>query len=161
MIPEAAVFTLIRSDAPAIETRITADDIRAKGDIGQTTLQEAIASRKPELAAWLVERGVDLDNRDRSGFTALHYAMEYQYYPLAEKLIRAGADVNATNKHGNGALWTAVMSARGDYALVDLLLAHGADPDTRNRAGKSPLDLAIDMGNAQLIEKLRHAGKAV
>ena len=56
MIPEAAVFTLIRSDAPAIETRITADDIRAKGDIGQTTLQEAIASRKPELAAWLVSR---------------------------------------------------------------------------------------------------------
>ena len=87
--------------------------------------------------------------------------MEYQYYPLAEKLIRAGADVNATNKHGNGALWTAVMSARGDYALVDLLLAHGADPDIRNRAGKSPLDLAIDMGNAQLIEKLRHAGKAI
>ncbi|WP_448661571.1 ankyrin repeat domain-containing protein [Sphingomonas sp. CJ20] len=161
MIPEAPVFTLIRSDTPAIESRISAEDIRAKGDIGQTTLQEAIANRKPELASWLVERGVDLDNRDRSGYTALHYALEYQYFPLAEQLIRAGADVNATNKHGNAALWTAVMSARGDYALVDLLLAHGADPNSRNKVGKSPLDVAIELGDPKLIERLRNASKTV
>jgi len=109
---------------------------------------------------WFVGRGVDLENRDRSGYTALHYALEYKFYPLAELMIHAGADVGAPNKHGNAALWTAVMNARGDYGLVDLLLARGADPDARNRVGKSPLDLAIDIADPQLVERLQRSFEA-
>jgi ankyrin repeat protein len=160
MATEAAIFTLIRTDVPEIEARITADDFWATGDNGQTVLQEAIASRRPDLAMWLVGRGIDLENRDRSGYTALHYALEYQFYPLAELMILAGADVGTPNKHGNAALWTAVMNAKGDYALVDLLLARGADPDARNRVGKSPLDLAITLDDSPLVERLQRKSAA-
>lgn len=160
MATEAAIFTLIRTNVPEIEGRITADDISATGDNGQTVLQEAIASRRPDLAMWLVGQGVDLENRDRSGYTALHYALEYQFHALVERLIHAGADVGAPNKHGNAALWTAVMNARGDYALVDLLLAQGADPDARNRVGKSPLDLAITLDDPQLVARLQRKSRA-
>jgi ankyrin repeat protein len=62
---------------------------------------------------------------------------------IAELLIAAGADVNATAKYGH----TALLECVTDYgfACIKLLLDHGANPNPPHDDVRSPLSLAIYM----------------
>ena len=88
---------------------------------------------------------------DRAGMTPLHFAAQACSLDAAAALIAAGAPVNATDSHGNGPLWTAIYNSdeRGD--VVRLLIEHGADLDHKNRAGRSPRDLAELAGRTSLL----------
>ena len=45
--------------------------------------------------------------------------------------------------------------------MVDLLLKNGAQPDSRDRGGQTPLTLAIEGGNAEVIQLLLDKGVKV
>ena len=49
--------------------------------------------------------------------------------------------------------------ARTILQIVRLLLDQGADPLLANGDGKTPLDLAVEKGNAEVAEMLRIAGR--
>jgi uncharacterized protein len=59
----------------------------------------------------------------------------------ANLLIEAGADVNAVNGAGDAALHAVAQT--GDTAMIQILADHGAKLDVKNRAGLTPLDLAM------------------
>lgn len=59
---------------------------------------------------------------------------------ILDRLVQAGAPVNAPNEKLGGPLHAAV--AQGHPALVEHLLALGADPCQRNGSGESPWDTA-------------------
>jgi ankyrin repeat protein len=65
-----------------------------------------------------------------------------------ELLLAGGADPNQTDPHGNGALWTAVLSAPKEVRveIITRLLRAGADADHKNRYGRSPRDAASTIG---------------
>ncbi|MFG2142619.1 hypothetical protein ACGFRG_00225 [Streptomyces sp. NPDC048696] len=65
----------------------------------------------------------------------------------AELLLAASATVDATDRHGNTALFDAVFDYRGDPATLRMLLAAGADPEQANAKGVSPRGLADRIGN--------------
>jgi ankyrin repeat protein len=96
-----------------------------------------------ELAA-----GADPNASGDQGTTPLHVAAQNGHKEVVELLLGAGGDANRTDPHGNGPLWTAVHQAclarRTDdsLAIVTLLLAGGADPDHKNRYGRSPRESA-------------------
>ena len=58
--------------------------------------------------------------------------------------IQAGADVNAVNDQGFAAIHYAAQGGRNK--LVEFLAANGAKLDLKNKAGKTPLDLAMTPG---------------
>jgi uncharacterized protein len=64
-------------------------------------------------------------------------------------LIDAGADVNATQRHGWTPLHTAAL--HGDAALVTALIAAGASTTASNDDGRTPKDLADEAGFTDLI----------
>lgn len=68
----------------------------------------------PAIVGVLVGAGADLSAREpASGDTPLHVAA-YMGVPLAvEALLKAGADLDATNNKGDTALW---MAAKGGVA---------------------------------------------
>ena len=80
-------------------------------------------------------------------------AAEYGRADVVALLLERGADVNAMPGRAT-ALHEAAL--RGDRALVDQLLAAGADPALHDREfGSTPAGWAEHAGHAELAERLR------
>jgi ankyrin repeat protein len=67
-------------------------------------------------------------------------------------LLERGAALDPADAFGNTPLWRSVMNTGESLAVPKLLLEQGADPNRKNRSGKSPLDVARDRGQEELVE---------
>lgn len=135
-------------------------DLDAKDQFETTALQYAIAERQFSAIDLLLESGADVLAQDRDGKTALHYAVEYNMASVVEKLLRKQPEViSVSDKYGNQPLWTAAFNARGNHEIVKILLRHGGDPEHRNNANLSPLDIPKRKGEPALLDLLISRGK--
>lgn len=81
---------------------------------------------------------------------------------IARRLLEAGADPNRADEDGATPLHGAAQL--GVPAMTELLIAHGADVDARNRHGKAPISLARSNkvnGRGEKIGELLAAAGAV
>ena len=85
----------------------------------------------------------DLNCRDLAGFTPLHHCLtrfgNSVTLKMAEKLVKAGVNVDAKNRGGSTALHEAAMSRKYDF--VKFLLDNGADPYLKCNDGHSTVSL--------------------
>lgn len=101
-----------------------------------------------DVVARELKSGADPNATGDQGTTPLHVAALYGHPEVVGLLLGAGADANRVDPHGNGPLWTAVHQAclarrtDGNLAIVKMLLAGGADPDHKNRYGRSSRESA-------------------
>ena len=72
-------------------------------------------------------------------------------YPVITRLLEAGADVNDLQDGATALHWAVAI---GDARLVDQLLAAGADPDIRDRSGRSSVDWSIDTNVPDIKKRL-------
>ena len=121
---------------------------------GQNLLHEAIASNQDDIGEDLIVRGINVNHQDRRGLTPLHYAAMHKKARLAKRILSAGARHDIEDVHGNQPLWTATFNARGDYRIVELLVAHGSSPKHRNHHGKSAVDFAAQIEDRGLLTTL-------
>jgi ankyrin repeat protein len=77
----------------------------------------------------------------------------------AERLLKEGADVRATNSYGANAMQLAADT--GNTELIRLLLKAGADPESPNADGETALHLVARSGNVEAAKLLLKAGAAV
>jgi ankyrin repeat protein len=119
----------------------------------QDALSQAIAQHDLDAAIAALDAGASVSVTDPvGGYTPLHVAAQENQTALVDLLLRAGADPNAVDRHGNGALWTAVFNCKGNGDVIALLRDAGADPRHTNSAGRSPLDLADTIANYPVAE---------
>jgi ankyrin repeat protein len=79
---------------------------------------------------------------DADGMTALHHAALRNESGMVERLVRAGADVDARSKRSlHAPLHTA--AAAGSEDAVRALIVGGADVDARTARGRTPLAYAM------------------
>jgi Ankyrin repeats (3 copies) len=120
-----------------------AREARVPRAAGVPVLVRAAEREDLAIVRALVERGADVD-QGRPG--ALWIAVAAHYPDIVRCLLEAGADVDAAPPvSGHTPLHVAAM--RGRDELVELLLAHGADPERRDAAGRRPLDWARQNGH--------------
>lgn len=77
-----------------------------------------------EVAELLVERGAEVDARDKGGLIPLHNASSYGHADVAALLIRSGTSVNATDKWGFAPLHEAAQ--KGRTQLCALLVSYNS-----------------------------------
>jgi ankyrin repeat protein len=105
-----------------------------------TPLASTLLDGIDNVSIELITAGADVNRKNGLGDTPLMIAVASgRPVSLLKLLISRGADVDAVNIVGDTALHIAAM--RADRPAIRALLEHGADPFTRNGAGKRPFDL--------------------
>ena len=120
---------------------------------GKSPLDWAIKEGHTETAELLIAKGADVNVKEDSGLTLLHFANTRE---IAELLIAKGLDVNAKSDDGGTPLHDA--AAEGYKEVAELFIAKGADVNAMSNKGKSPLDWAIEEGHTETADLLRKNG---
>lgn len=119
----------------------------------------AATAADEELANWLVTLGFPPDGVNatvENGMTPLMKACCEGLAEMVDRLIAAGAHLDARNADGNTALWLACV---GDHLdILDRLADAGIDIDSRNDNGATALMYAASAGKAPVVEKLLARG---
>jgi uncharacterized protein len=124
---------------------------------GRTPLVRAIARGDHDTVAAVLEAGIDPNGRER-GETALMHAVKRADAASLELLLAARAEVNAvSDPEGHTALMLAAN--RGLTTLVGRLIAAGADVNIEARDGWTAAAAAEMIGETELAETLRRAGR--
>jgi ankyrin repeat protein len=114
----------------------------------------------PEMAAFLIERGAQLEARDSFGRTPLLVAAIYRRLEAAEALIAKGSNLFAESVFcGNMATAIHAAANSGSIEIVGLLLKAGVDVNLRaGGRGETPLQTAADWGQLAMIAFLIERG---
>jgi len=119
--------------------------------------EDAIKRGDVRIVRDLLERGVDVDARDRYGQTALMLAAHAGHREVIEALIAHRANLNVTAKFGLSALMLALVAGHAEVAR--LLAKAGADLSLRGTGApgfvdKTAYDLAVERGMLELSTEL-------
>ena len=131
---------------------------------GQTAVMWAAAENHAEIVDLLLAHGADVKRRAKSddwprqmtsepraqfrqtgGLTALLYATRSGCDRCAVAIVKAGADVNQPNPDGITPLLNALDNR--DFDIANFLLHKGANPNTWDMNGRTPLYVAVDMNS--------------
>jgi ankyrin repeat protein len=132
--------------------------VSAYASDGFTPLHFAGFFNQEAAADVLLERGAPVDAVTRNDMAnqPLHAAAAGGNVRICEKIIAAGADVNARQHGGFTPLHEAAL--RGDEAMAELYLRAGADRSLLADDGKTALDIAREHGHLAIVELLEAAG---
>jgi ankyrin repeat protein len=114
---------------------------------GDTALHMAAAAFRRPIAELLVTHGADCRAKNRRGAEPIHYAADANHWdPAAQAetiayLVAISADTNALDNSGVAPLHRAVRTR--SLLAVQALLDGGAHPRAPNKAGSTPLHLAV------------------
>ncbi|HCU24566.1 MAG TPA: hypothetical protein DF383_06070, partial [Deltaproteobacteria bacterium] len=111
--------------------------------------------RNFELTRHLIEKGADLNLKNRKQQTLLHMAV---HHPVSistlSLLLQKGADPNVQNESGETPLILAILDSRTD--AMELLIKAGAKLELQDRNHKTVLDYAEEKGYS--LTRLRQNG---
>jgi ankyrin repeat protein len=106
----------------------------------------------------LIDKGADVNAKDKDGFTALMLAAQEGKLEIFYKLYRLGAKVDAKDKNGVTAL--IVASAKGNEDIVEFLCNNEHNPDVNAATidGYTALMFACELGHEEIVRELLKAG---
>ena len=117
------------------------------------TVIEVVKRADYEALEELLRSGVDVDEAEPDGTTALHWAAHRGDLETSTRLIAAGANLAATNRYGIAPLWLAAESGHVD--IVEALLRASVDPNTsRGESRETVLMIAARAGQTPVIQRL-------
>jgi len=151
--------------------------VLSKNSSGDTPLHLAALGGHKNVVEFLLAHRADVNAEDNFGETALSYSLIWDHAKVAELLLAHGADVNSarggssallSRAAGNGdAELVSMLLAKNanviDFqplnrangkAVVELLLAHGADLHGRDWIGRTPLEDAAADGRVETMVAL-------
>lgn len=125
-------------------------------DFSQTNWFQSILSYNTQKLQNFLESGVDINERNALGYTALALAIQKNQLELASLLIQYGAWVDNPDFSGIQPLSVAVQN--GNISIVKLLLENGANINSHDYWGRTALFFAQKIKNKEIEELLTNKG---
>lgn len=123
-------------------------------------LVDAARARDVTRVEALIKERAPIDGRQPDGATALHWAAHWDEDAIAERLLKAGADVHAENELGVTPLDLACTN--GSASMVRRLIAGGARVDhVVGTSGVTALMTCARTGSAPAVQALLERGAPV
>jgi ankyrin repeat protein len=159
-------------------------EINKQNNKNETALHLAIKNNAgKEVISYLIEKGADVNIKDKKNNSALMFAVQNKKPKLVKQLIDAGSDVNVQNNNAETPLKIALHRSSAEIVqillqngaspegidlsdavlhnnlkLTNLILSSGADPNSTNDNGRSPLIIASSRGYKEILTSLLNAG---
>ena len=135
-------------------------DLRDEED--KTPLHYASINCREDMFEFLVNQGADIDSRDGVGATPLHFAVRWGSEAIVKYILRRkGSEaqdvLDSGDRLGRTPLHYAASQKTGLSYITNLLKA-GANKDSRDHNGMTPLHLACRFGNISLVRLLLDEG---
>jgi ankyrin repeat protein len=123
----------------------------------KTSLHLALESGHVDIALYLIERGADINLKDKDKATPLHNAAYLGSLEIVDLLLNKGAaSLNEGNFRGQTPLHFACE--RGHPGVVSRLLDAGADIEARDMIGRTPLMTGCLSKNFEIAQGLIKRG---
>jgi len=114
-----------------------------------TPLMMAAYVDRTQIVKLFLTDGVDVNETNTRGYTALHFAAFYGNYEVAVALLDGGADIDYRNGVGQTPLMVAAFY--GNAKTASILLNRGANEMIRDVAGYTALELAVKRNKKEVI----------
>jgi quinoprotein dehydrogenase-associated probable ABC transporter substrate-binding protein len=141
------------------KTQAEVDRALASGSDINTELNNAIVGRDLGRVKYLLDKGADVNGRDKLGYTPLTNATRLGDSAIAALLLERKADPRLADHDG----WTPMLYAAwlDDAATVQLLARQGVDIEGANASGLSPLGVAAQYNKLKSVEALLGLGAQI
>ncbi|XP_044731669.1 transient receptor potential channel pyrexia [Chrysoperla carnea] len=144
-----------------LESKFADPNIR-KREKEATPLHLAAESGYADCIELLLSKGADPKVRNYRGQTALHLAARSQAIDCVEILLRkGGSDPNAGDLDKRTPLHAAVGKAAQSFDIIETLISWGADVNSKDQYGYTPLHIAALNELSQCVETLIFHGADV
>ncbi|KAK0720173.1 hypothetical protein B0H67DRAFT_178541 [Lasiosphaeris hirsuta] len=116
-----------------------------------TSLEASAREGREDAVSFLIEQGADLEviGPSPTARTPLAQAAYYCFTGIADRLIKAGANVEAVEDSSG---WTPLHTAYDSPEIITLLLDAGANINAKARDGKTPLFLTCSQNKPESTE---------
>lgn len=121
-----------------------------------TPLNMASYVGKTDIVKYLLEKGADINTKDREGSTPLQNAAAKGHFDIVKLLVEKGSDVNYKDDNGVTPIHFGCMS--GNVDLVKYLVEKGADINAVSKIGRKPAVDAVFGGNVEVLKYLESKG---
>jgi uncharacterized protein len=142
-----------------VTVSLTGSTYAAETVVKDQRLVQAVKAGDSTTAAALLGKKIDPNIAEPDGTTPLHWAVRNNDAALVDRLIRAGADVKATNRYGVSAIALACES--GSAAVVEKLIAAGVSANATGPYGETALHTCAHAGKVEAAKVLIARGAAL
>lgn len=132
-------------------------DFTIQNKSGYNALHQAAASGNNVAVERILFKRPDLvDDKDTDGYAAIHLAAAAEHYSVAKTLVTQGkCTIDLKNKEERTALWIAAFS--GSCEIVELLHGAGADINTTDEDGDTPLHITLMKQSDMVVQSLKES----
>jgi ankyrin repeat protein len=173
-VPPASLTLNLAAEANDFETLkllvAAGADPKSVDPAGNSPLQFAAAKCNVQMVRYLISQGANVNQRNKiagrvkhgpvalTNLSPLIFAAPYCSKHVMAELIEAGAEVNAMDDRGFTPLMAAIASERQDPAVIQYLIAKGAEVNKKNARDETALDWAVKFANPRVLSILKEAG---
>ena len=123
----------------------------------RSCLHCSISGKKWDTVNFLLDEGIDVNLKDKKGYTALYYMLDLmkdnyeEGMKILKRLLDMGANVNETNKNGGTPLMKATAASNGEFGFErwKLFLQYNPDIYKENKDGRSCYSMAKEYCNPE------------